>query len=151
MRPAGAAVRAAVGVGISAERQLIERVLDSGELDRIATSALNDERVQAAIRGALDSDGAKRIVDGLFESGTIDRFLDRLTTRAALWRLVDEVAQSPAVLAALSQQSLGFADQFGRAARGRTRKADRRVERTVDRLLRHGHNGDLPGPDAQGA
>jgi hypothetical protein len=141
LRPASGAVHAAIGL----ERRVVERVLDTGELERIALAALNDTRVQAAIRSVLASDGAAQTVDSLFASGLIDRVIDRLLASDALWRLVDEVAQSPSVIAAVSQQGLGFADQIGRAARERSRKADDRVERTVGRLRRHQHTVDAAG------
>lgn len=44
-------------------------------------------------------------------TGLWDEFVDRLLASRALWRLVDEVADSPAVTAAITQQGLGFADQ----------------------------------------
>ena len=56
---------------------------------------------------------AKRLVDSFFDSGLLDRFFDRLLESDALWHAIDEIAGSPAVTAAISQQGLGFADQVG--------------------------------------
>ncbi len=60
----------------------------------------------------------------LFDSGLADQFVDRLLTSKAVWRLVDEIADSPAVTAAVTQQGLGFADQVGGELRARARQAD---------------------------
>ncbi len=53
------------------------------------------------------------MVDAAFDSGLVDRIVERLPTSRAVWDLIDEVAASPAVTAAISQQGLGFADQMG--------------------------------------
>jgi hypothetical protein len=150
LRPVTATVRVAVGVGVGAERRVVDRVLDSGELERIVIGALNDARVQAAFERAVESEGAGRLVDSLFDSGLIDHFMNRLEASDGLWRLVDVIAQSPAVRAALSQQGLGFADQIGRVARDRSRRADHRVERAAGRLRPHPHDEPPTDPDARG-
>jgi hypothetical protein len=124
-------------------------VLDSGELERILTAALNDVRVQAMMRRALASDGARRLVDGFFDSGLFDHFIERLLASDGLWRLVDEIAQSSSVRAALSQQGFGFADQIGGAVRDRSRKADHRVERSAGRLTHRQPNRAPPDADAR--
>jgi len=127
----------------------VDRVLDSGEPERIVTAALNDVRVQAALRRALASDGARRLIDGFFDSGLFDHFIERLVASDALWRLVDEIAESPSVTAAVSQQGLGFADQIGGAVRDRSRKADHRVEQSAARLTHREPNGAPPDADAR--
>jgi hypothetical protein len=81
------------------------------------------------------SDGAARLIDSLFDSGLIDRFLERLLASESLWHLIDEIAGSPAVMAAISQQGLGFADEIGDQVRSRSRKADDWVERAARRLI----------------
>jgi hypothetical protein len=75
------------------------------------------------------------LIDTFFDSGLFDRLADRLLASDGLWRLVDEIAASPTVRAAVSQQGLGFADQVGEAVRARSRKGDRRLERAADRLM----------------
>ena len=140
-------LNAAADAGMDLERRAVDRVLASDELERVLTAAIESVQVQAALLNALSSDAAKRIVDGMFDSGLIDRILDRLLTRDALWHLVDELAASPAVTAAISQQGLGFADQVGDEVRDRSRKADDWVERTARRLI-HRPPRPLPvGPD----
>jgi hypothetical protein len=150
LRPVTGTMRVAAGLGISAERRLVDWVLSSDELERIPGGVLNDEHVRAALRRAVESDGAKRVVRAFFDSGLFEQFLERLGESEGLWRLVDEIAQSPSVLAALSQQSLGFAGQVGGAVRERSRKADHRVERTAGRVTGHAHDQDQADPDARG-
>lgn len=149
LRPLTNAAGVAVGVGMSLERRAVDGVLDSGELERTLIAALETERVQAALGRALDSDGARGLVDRLFDSGLFDQFMDRLAAGDALWRLVDEIAQSPSVRAALSQQGLRFADQIDVAVRDRSRKADHRVEHSAGRLTHRQPNGAPPDADAR--
>lgn len=138
----------AAGAGISLERRAVERVLESDELERVLTAAINSARLQLALQRALASDGARRLVDTLFESGLIDRFLERLLASNSLWHVIDEIAASPAVTAAISQQGLGFADQVGDEVRDRSRKADDWMERAARRLVHRPPRAMPAGPDA---
>ncbi len=131
VRPFTGALGAAAGAGIGLQRRAIDRILDSGELEHLLASP----RLQNAVEQVLDSEGAKRLIDHFFESGLFERFIDRLLVSDALWRLVDDVAQSPSVTAAVSQQGLGFADQVGAEVRGRSRKADDWLERFAQGLI----------------
>ncbi len=112
----------------------MQRVLDSPEIERLPSAALDSEWTQAAIRNALASDGAKQLVASLFESGLFDEIMDRLAESDGLWRLVDELISSPEVMAAITQQGFGFADQVGDVARARSRTADDWLERRARRL-----------------
>ena len=131
LRPFTGAVGAAAEAGISLEQRAVDRLLESGELERVLDSA----RLQAIVAQVVGSEGATQLIDTFFDSGLFDRFVDRLLSSDGLWRLVDEIAASPTVRAALSQQGLGFADQVGDAVRARSRKGDRRLERAADRLM----------------
>jgi hypothetical protein len=111
------------------------------ELERLLGAMLESEQVQDALRRGLDSDGARQLVDGFFDSDLFDHFVDRLLASDALWRLVDEIVDSPAVTVAITQQSLGFADQVGEQIRGRTRRADDWLERAAHRLKPGNRNG----------
>ena len=132
LRPLTGVVGAAAEAGISLEQRAVDRLLESGELERLLDSA----RLQAIVAQVVGSEGATQLIDTFFDSGLFDRFVDRLLSSDGLWRLVDEIAASPAVRAAVSQQGLGFADQVGEAVRARSRKGDRRLERAADRLMR---------------
>jgi hypothetical protein len=148
LRPIAGVVEAAADVGVSLERRVVNRVLESDELERVVVVAVNSAHIQAALKQALESDGVAQLIDsvfdsglidrflaGLVDSGTLDRFFDRLLTSEGLWHLIDEIAGSPAVTAAISQQGLGFADQVGDQVRDRSRKADDWMERAARRLI----------------
>jgi hypothetical protein len=131
LRPLTGAVGAAAEAGIGLEQRAVDRLLESGELERL----LDSTRLQAIVAQVVGSEGATELIDTFFDSGLFDRFVDRLLSSDGLWRLVDEIAASPAVRAAVSQQGLGFADQVGDAVRVRSRNGDRRLERAADRLM----------------
>ena len=159
MRPLTGAVGAVAEAGISLEQHAVDRLLESGELERV----LDSTRLQAIVGQLIRSEGATQLIDTFFDSGLFDRVVDRLLVSDGLWRLIDEVASSPAVMAAVSQQGLGFADQLGDVVRERSRKGDRRLERVADRLTRRdrtvsrqtpargGEDGEPGGEDEQPA
>ena len=72
----------------------------------------------------------------VIESRLLDQVVARLLESEELWLLVDEIAQSPAVTEAITQQSLGFADEVADEVNVRTRRADAVAERVARRLLR---------------
>ena len=145
LRPLTGVVGAAAEAGISLEQRAVDRLLESGELERLLAS----DRLQAIVAQVVRSEGATQLIDTFFDSGLFDRFVDRLLSSDGLWRLVDEIAASPSVRAAVSQQGLGFADQVGDAVRARSRKGDRRLERAADRLMRR-HPAESPQIPTQG-
>jgi hypothetical protein len=64
---------------------------------------------------------------------------------------VEEVARSPAVTEAITQQSMGFADQVADGVRAGTRRADDWLERAARRALRREAREDVgDGPAAPG-
>jgi hypothetical protein len=161
LRPITDAVGAAAEVGLGLERRAVDRVLESDELERVITAAVNSVHVQAALVQATQSQAIDRLIDGLFANGAIDRLLDRLIDTGALdrffvrllnspglWKMIDEIAASPAVTAAISQQGLSFADQLGDEMRERSRKADDWVERAARRLAHRQPRVGPPQPDA---
>jgi hypothetical protein len=107
-------------------------VTTPGDIARRAAAAT----LAPLVEEVVESDSAKEVIATFFESGLFDEFIDRLIASDALWRLVDEIAASPAVAAAVTQQSLGFADQVGDQVRARSRTADDRLERVARRLTR---------------
>jgi hypothetical protein len=131
IRPLRGAANAAAGVGAELERRAMDRLLEGDELERL----LDSYRFQELVQRVMGSRGAERLIDTFFDSGLLDRFLARLVKSDSLWRLVDDVAASPAVTAAISQQGLGFADQVGDQVRTRSTKADDWLERTAHRLV----------------
>ncbi len=150
LRPLTRVGSRAAGWAVGPLRSAVDAVLDSGELERLLTATLNDARVQAAFRRALETDGAAQLIDSLFESTLIDAFLERLLASEGLWSLVDEIAQSPAVTVAISQQGVNFAAQVGEQVRGRSGTADDWLERTARRLARRQTASPPPHPSASG-
>jgi hypothetical protein len=147
LRPVNGAVGAAVGIGVTIQRRAVDRVLDSPELERVMVEVVESRRVQTALEVAISSEAANRLVDSFFDSGMFDRLVERLLESEGLWHLIDEVAQSPAVMAAVSQQGLTFADQVGDQMRDRSRRADDWLERGAWRII---HRRNRRAPDMAG-
>jgi hypothetical protein len=143
IRPFSGVFGAAAEAGMDLERRAVDRLIESGELERLLASS----RVQSLASQLLDSDGARRLVDAFFDSGLFDQFVERLLASDALWDLVDRIAGSPAVTAAISQQGLGFADQVGDELRTRSRNADAWLERAARRLAHRRPADAPPAPD----
>ena len=143
VRPFTGVVGAAAGAGMELERRAMDRLLEGDDLERV----LDDPRFQLLVSQLLNSDAARQMVNGFFDSGLFDLFVDRLLASDALWRLIDEIAASPAVTAAVSQQGLGFADQVGDELRTRSRKADDWLERLARRLMRRRPDETPPAPE----
>jgi hypothetical protein len=147
LRPVNGAVGAALEIGLTIQRRAVDRVLDSPELERVMLEAVESRRVQTALQVAISSEAANRLVDSFFDSGMFDRLVERLLESEGLWHLVDEVAQSPAVMAAVSQQGLTFADQVGDQVRDRSQRADDWLERAARRVIRRRNRSDAGVPD----
>lgn len=130
------------GIGGRAAAATLRPFTDAAfvEFEQLLGTALESEHIQRGLRRALDGDGARQLVDSFFDSGLFDHFVDRLLASESLWHLVDEIADSPAVTAAITQQSLGFADQVGDQVRSRTRRADDVLERVAHRLIPGRHD-----------
>ena len=81
---------------------------------------------------------------GVIESRLLDQVVTRLLESEELWLLVEEVARSPAVTEAITQQSLGFADQVGDEVRKRSGNADAWLERAARRVRHPRRDGRGP-------
>lgn len=146
LRPLGGAAGAVVGVGFDLQRRAVDRVLDSGEPERMIMAAIESARVQHAVETAMSSQAVERLVDSFFDSGLLDRLVDRLLASGALERVIADVVSSPEVRTAVSQQGLGFADQVGEEVRRRSRRADDWLERAAHGLV---HRRPAPAPAPQ--
>ncbi len=121
-----------------------ERVLRGPEIERIVEVALESERAEAVVASALDSPAMERLVNRALESRlgdeTLTRVIEEATARLAaskgMWELIDEVAASPAITAAITQHGVGFADQVADEVRDRSRHADAWMETVARRFLR---------------
>jgi hypothetical protein len=112
--------------------------LATGAVDRVAASGLIDR-----FADRLVADGTvERTVDRVFDDEHVfDEVVTRLIASPDLWLLVDEIAKSPSVTDAITQQSFGFADQVAGGVRERSRHADARLERAARTLLRRPQRG----------
>jgi hypothetical protein len=97
------------------------------------------ERLVAA---AVDSPATERLVTRVFESRLLDQIVTRLLESEELWLAVDEIARSPAVTEAITQQSLGFADQVAAGVRQGSIGADAWLERAARRVRRPRRHGE---------
>jgi hypothetical protein len=123
------------GIGGRAAAATLRPFTDAAsvEFEQLLGTVLESEHVQRGLRRAFD-------VDSFFDSGLFDHFVERLLASEALQHLVEEIADSPAVTAAITQQGLSFADQLGEVVRGRSRRADDLLERAAHRVApRHRH------------
>ena len=109
-------------------QRLVAQTLDSPDLERV-------------VGQALDSPQAERLAGRVVDSRLVDVFLQRLLENDGLWVLVDEIASSPSVTVAISQQGVGFASQLADVARDRSRTADARLEGFAARLVRRRPRG----------
>jgi len=136
LRPVQGAAGAALGLSLDLQRRAVDRVLDSGEIERVITGAAESARVQHALESAMSSQAVEHLIDSFFDSGMLDRLVDRLLASEALERLITELASSAAVRTAVSQQGLGYADQLGDEVRRRSRRADDWLERAAQGIVR---------------
>jgi hypothetical protein len=120
-------------------------------LDRVLGSALADDLLDRLVARAADSPEAERAARRVIDSRLFDAVLRQLLESEGLWLLVDEIAGSPAVTNAISQQSVGFANQMAGVVRDRSRTADDRLERLARRFTRRAARSDAPAVEAPGA
>jgi hypothetical protein len=118
----------------------VERALGqalSGPLvDALARDLVRYEVLERVADRVLDSPELEHLVARTIDSRLLDAAAERLLQSEELWMLVDEIASSPAVTQAISQQGAGFADQVAGEVRVRSQRADARLERAAQRLLR---------------
>jgi hypothetical protein len=134
------------------------RVLKGPELARLVELGMGSEHLEAAMVGALESPGAERLLARAVESPAMERLVaqviqsqlldetfQRLLESPELWVMIEEIARSPAVTEAITQQSLGFADQVAVELRRGSSGADEWLERTA-RRVRWRRGGGAGGP-----
>jgi hypothetical protein len=128
-----------VGASI-AEHDVIERAVtpstENGALDHLVADSLTSPATERVVIEVIDSELLDEVLTRL-----LDVVIARLRESDELWALIDEVAQSPSVTAAISQQGMGLADQFAGVVRTRSERADDRLEGAVQRLFRR-NSGD---------
>ena len=127
------AARAAVRSG------LIERVagemLEAGVAEHVADRVLQGSELDRLVTRVLEDQATERLVAQVLDSRLLDESVKRVLASEELWLVVDEIARSPAVTSAISQQGMGFADQVVEEVGVRTRRADAWLERAARRML----------------
>ena len=127
------AARAAVRSG------LIERVagemLEAGVAEHVADRVLQGPELEGLVTRVLEDQATERLVAQVLDSRLLDESVKRVLASEELWLVVDEIARSPAVTAAISQQGMGFADQVVEEVGVRTRRADAWLERAARRMM----------------
>src|SRR5204863_9609158 len=106
------------------------------ELERILVAATESPGAARLGDRLLESPQAEQLVARLIESRLVDEAVVRLLDSKDLWLLVDEIARSPYVTAAISHQSVGFVEEMAGVVRDRSAKGDARLERIARRLFR---------------
>jgi hypothetical protein len=140
IRPAAGAASAGLRLERAARGAATRRLGEAarGAIGRAFEGPLVDVIAEDLVRYAV----VERIMDRLQAEGAVERMMDeavaRLLESEALWVLVEEVAQSPAVTDAVTQQGYGFADQVAGGVRARSRNADAWLEGKARRALRRG-------------
>jgi hypothetical protein len=124
--------------------RVAEIVLEGDLIDRTTARVLDGPELERVVDQALDSPAMERLVGRVIESKLVDEAVARLLESEDLWQLVDEIARSPAVTEAITQQSLGFADQVAGGVRARSRSMDDWLERKARSAL-----GRAPAPGSE--
>jgi hypothetical protein len=130
--------------------EAVDRLLASPGLARLGDRIIDSQATERAVARAIDSQVAERAVAQAIDGPLLDEAVTRLLESEDLWLLVDEIARSPAVMDAIGQQSLGFADQVAGAVRARSLNADDRLEMKIRSLVRRRHRGGVPTPEQDG-
>jgi hypothetical protein len=120
---------------------LLERALASPQAERAVRALIEGPLIDVAVRSAVEAQLVEHVAAELARTGEIDRLVAGALRSEERWLVVEEIARSPTVTAAISRQGLGFADQVADEIGVRSRRADARLERVARRLL---HRHPLP-------
>ncbi len=119
---------------------IVDRTLDkietSGAAQRIAERLLDDGIAEQIADRALAGPAAERVLAAALGGPLVEETVAQLLKSEAIWVLVDEIARSPSVTEAITQQGSGFLEQVTERARDRSRYADNRVQGIADKLRR---------------
>jgi hypothetical protein len=124
--------------------QIVDSRLAEDLYTRLIAQTLDSPQLERVIGEALNSPQAERLVGRVIDSHVLDVTIDHILASDGLWHLVDEVARSPSVTAAISHQGVGFANQIAGVARDRSRTADDRLERLAARVARRRPRHESP-------
>lgn len=126
----------------------LTQTIDGPESGELVTGTVERADVERVVGRVIDSPLLDVAVTRAIDSRLFDLIVARLLESDALWVLVDEIAQSPSVTAAIGHQGVGFANQVADVARDRSRAGDARLERIAARLSRRRPRRDPGTGDA---
>src|SRR5215207_5059635 len=129
--------------------RLMARSLESPAIERLVAAAVDNPATERLIAATVDNPATERLIAAAVDSPATERLVmrvidRRLLEREELWLAVEEIARSPAVTEAITQQSLGFADQVAAGVRQGSTGADAWLERAARRVLRPRRGGEGP-------
>jgi hypothetical protein len=116
--------------------RVADRLLSEGLLEQTTARVLEGEEFEHVVQAALESPRVERLIGSAIESRLLDQAVVRLLESDDLWLIVDEIASSPAVTAAIAQQSASFADQVAGGVRSRSLSADAWLEQRARKAFR---------------
>lgn len=128
------AVDRAMASGLA--RHVVDRLLAGGIVEQVVDRVLDGPELERVVGTVLESPAIDRLVGQAIESRLADQAIARLLASEEFWLLVGEIAESPAVTGAITQQGYGFADEVAGGMRAGSRNADAWLERTARRALR---------------
>jgi hypothetical protein len=119
---------------------IVASLLEQHVPERVAAEIAAEVDLEVAVTAALDHETTQRIVHAVLLSPGFDRVLVQATDRALrgpeMQRVIEHVAASPEVRAALTQQSATLAEEMVAGVRTRAEALDDVAERTVRGWLR---------------
>jgi hypothetical protein len=126
-------------------QHVADRLLAEGVAEQVAERVLAGPELDRLVAAVLESPGMRRVIDQVLDSRLVDESVARVLASEELWLVVEEIARSPAVSAAISHQGAGFADQVVDAVGERSRRADVWLERAARRMLHRSPTAAAPG------
>ncbi len=122
---------------------VVRSLLEHQVVERLAEELAATADIDAAVTAALEHDTTQRLVAAVIGSPGLDRLLVQATDRALrgpeLQLVIEHVAASSEVRAALTQQSTTLAQEMADGIRTRAGTLDDAAERTVRGWLRRPH------------
>jgi hypothetical protein len=119
---------------------IVASLLEQHVPERVAAEIAGEVDLEVAVTAALDHETTQKIVHAVLVSPGFDRVLVQATDRALrgpeMQRVIEHVAASPEVRAALTQQSATLAEEMVAGVRSRAEVLDDVAERTVRGWLR---------------
>jgi hypothetical protein len=122
---------------------IVRSLLEHHVVERLAAELAADVEIDAAVDAALEHETTQRLVTAIIASPGLDRLLVQATDRALngpeIQRVIEHVAASPEIRAALTHQSTTLATEMADGLRVRAENLDDVAERTVRGWLRRPH------------